>query len=132
MHGHHAGEENLDFVESIRKSSIKLIVTRHEQTGGFMAAIVGRLTGTAGVCLATLGPGEPAQTSHSCACQQCLGCSCSLVHESGPWQCRRDQSDDSSGIWSPGRLPDADDVCIMSPLVVRCFRIVCACMLLRA
>lgn len=45
-------------MESLRKSSIKLIVTRHEQTGGFMAATVGRLTGTAGVCLATLGPGE--------------------------------------------------------------------------
>lgn len=51
------GEENLDFVESLRKSWIKLIVTRHEQTGGFMAATVGRLTGTAGVCLSTLGPG---------------------------------------------------------------------------
>ena len=57
-------------MESIRKSSIKLIVTRHEQTGGFMAAIVGRLTGTAGVCLATLGPGEPAHPSRSCACRQ--------------------------------------------------------------
>lgn len=51
------GEENLDLVEALRHSSIKLVVTRHEQTGGFMAATVGRLTGTAGVCLATLGPG---------------------------------------------------------------------------
>jgi len=53
----HAGEENLDFVESLRESSIKLMVTRHEQTAGFMAATLGRLTGKAGVALATLGPG---------------------------------------------------------------------------
>jgi acetolactate synthase I/II/III large subunit len=51
------GEENLDFVESLRNSSIKLIVTRHEQGAGFMAATYGRLTGKTGVCLATLGPG---------------------------------------------------------------------------
>jgi acetolactate synthase I/II/III large subunit len=51
------GEENLDFVESLRKSSIRLIVTRHEQGAGFMAATYGRLTGRPGVCLATLGPG---------------------------------------------------------------------------
>ena len=51
------GEENLDMVESIRKSTIKLILTRHEQGAGFMAATYGRLTGKAGVCMATLGPG---------------------------------------------------------------------------
>lgn len=51
------GEENLDMVESLRKSSIKLIVVRHEQGAGFMAATYGRLTGKPGVCLATLGPG---------------------------------------------------------------------------
>lgn len=51
------GEENLDFLESLRHSSIKLILTRHEQAAGFMAATYGRLTGKAGVCLATLGPG---------------------------------------------------------------------------
>ncbi|MEA2070419.1 MAG: acetolactate synthase large subunit [Asgard group archaeon] len=51
------GEENLDLLESIRKSSIKLILTRHEQAAGFMAATYGRFTGKAGVCLATLGPG---------------------------------------------------------------------------
>jgi len=51
------GEENLDLLESIRNSSIKLILTRHEQGAGFMAATYGRLTGKAGVCLATLGPG---------------------------------------------------------------------------
>jgi len=51
------GEENLDFLESLRGSSIRLIVTRHEQAAGFMAATYGRLTGKAGVCLSTLGPG---------------------------------------------------------------------------
>ena len=51
------GEENLDLLESLRTSSIRLIVTRHEQGAGFMAAAYGRLTGKAGVCLATLGPG---------------------------------------------------------------------------
>jgi len=51
------GEENLDFLNSLKNSNIKLILTRHEQAAGFMAATVGRLTGNAGVCLATLGPG---------------------------------------------------------------------------
>jgi len=51
------GEEHLDFLEALRKSSIKLILTRHEQGAAFMAATYGRLTGKAGVCLATLGPG---------------------------------------------------------------------------
>ena len=51
------GEENLDLLESLRESKIKLILTRHEQAAGFMAATLGRLTGKVGVCLATLGPG---------------------------------------------------------------------------
>ncbi len=51
------GEENLDLLESLRTSPIKLIVTRHEQAAGFMAATYGRLTGKPGVCLSTLGPG---------------------------------------------------------------------------
>eukprot|EP01029_Cantina_marsupialis_P031040 TRINITY_DN87187_c0_g1_i1.p1 TRINITY_DN87187_c0_g1~~TRINITY_DN87187_c0_g1_i1.p1 ORF type:complete len:558 (-),score=135.00 TRINITY_DN87187_c0_g1_i1:6727-8373(-) len=51
------GEENLDFLESLRKSNIKLILTRHEQGAGFMAATYGRLTGKVGVCISTLGPG---------------------------------------------------------------------------
>lgn len=51
------GEENLDLIESLRQSRIRLIITRHEQGAGFMAATYGRLTGRAGVCLATLGPG---------------------------------------------------------------------------
>ena len=51
------GEENLDVVEALRRSKIKLTLTRHEQAAAFMAATHGRLTGRAGVCLATLGPG---------------------------------------------------------------------------
>ena len=51
------GEENLDFLEALRHSSIEFILTRHEQGAAFMAATYGRLTGKAGVCLATLGPG---------------------------------------------------------------------------
>ncbi len=52
------GEENLDILESLRKSKkIQLVLTRHEQGAAFMAATYGRLTGKAGVCLATLGPG---------------------------------------------------------------------------
>lgn len=51
------GEESLVLLESIRKSSIKFIVTRHEQAAAFMAATCGRLTGKAGVVLSTLGPG---------------------------------------------------------------------------
>ncbi len=51
------GEENLDFLDSLSRSRIRLILTRHEQAAGFMAATYGRLTGKAGVCLSTLGPG---------------------------------------------------------------------------
>ena len=51
------GEENLDVLEALRASTIRLIVTRHEQGAGFMAACYGRLTGKPGVCLSTLGPG---------------------------------------------------------------------------
>ncbi len=52
------GEENLDFLDSLSRSTkIKLILTRHEQGAGFMAATYGRHTGKTGVCIATLGPG---------------------------------------------------------------------------
>jgi acetolactate synthase-1/2/3 large subunit len=52
------GEENLDFLDSLSRSKkIRLILTRHEQGAGFMAATYGRHTGRTGVCLATLGPG---------------------------------------------------------------------------
>jgi len=51
------GEENLHVLEALRHSSIKFITTRHEQGAAFMADLYGRLTGKAGVCLSTLGPG---------------------------------------------------------------------------
>jgi acetolactate synthase-1/2/3 large subunit len=51
------GEENLDLLDSLRDSSIQVILTRHEQGAGFMAATYGRLTGHPGVCMSTLGPG---------------------------------------------------------------------------
>src|SRR6516164_8041581 len=51
------GEENLEFLEAVRRSAIKLVLTRHEQAAAFMAATHGRLMGKAGVCLSTLGPG---------------------------------------------------------------------------
>jgi acetolactate synthase-1/2/3 large subunit len=52
------GEENLDFLDSLSRSTkIRLILTRHEQGAGFMAATYGRHTGKTGVCIATLGPG---------------------------------------------------------------------------
>ena len=51
------GEENLDVMDSMIGSKIKFITTRHEQGAAFMADVYGRLTGKAGVCLATLGPG---------------------------------------------------------------------------
>jgi acetolactate synthase-1/2/3 large subunit len=51
------GEENLDVVDALRRSTIELVVTRHEQAAAFMAATHGRLTGKPGVCLSTLGPG---------------------------------------------------------------------------
>jgi acetolactate synthase-1/2/3 large subunit len=51
------GEENLAVMNAINRSPIKFITTRHEQGAAFMADVYGRLTGKAGVCLATLGPG---------------------------------------------------------------------------
>ena len=51
------GEENLDVMDALLDSKINFITTRHEQGGAFMADVYGRLTGKAGVCLATLGPG---------------------------------------------------------------------------
>jgi acetolactate synthase-1/2/3 large subunit len=51
------GEENLDVMDALLDSKIKFITCRHEQGASFMADIYGRLTGKAGVCLSTLGPG---------------------------------------------------------------------------
>jgi acetolactate synthase I/II/III large subunit len=51
------GEETLDLNESLAKSSVEFVPVRHEQGGAYMADVYGRLTGRAGVCLGTLGPG---------------------------------------------------------------------------
>ena len=51
------GEENIRLMEALSKSSIEYVLTRHEQGASFMAETYGRLTGKAGVCSATLGPG---------------------------------------------------------------------------
>src|SRR2546425_8689279 len=51
------GEENMDLLDALLDSSIRFVMTRHEQGAAFMADVYGRLTGKAGVCLATLGPG---------------------------------------------------------------------------
>jgi acetolactate synthase-1/2/3 large subunit len=51
------GEETLDLMESLRTSSIRFILTRHEQAAAFMADAYGRFTGKPGVCISTLGPG---------------------------------------------------------------------------
>jgi len=51
------GEENADFLMSLKGSAIKFILCRHEQAAAFMADVHGRLTGQPGVCLGTLGPG---------------------------------------------------------------------------
>jgi acetolactate synthase-1/2/3 large subunit len=51
------GEETLDLNDALVDSPIRFVSVRHEQAAAFMADVWGRLTGTAGVCLATLGPG---------------------------------------------------------------------------
>lgn len=51
------GEENLDLMDALLESKIQFIQTRDERGAAFMADVYGRLTGRAGVCLATLGPG---------------------------------------------------------------------------
>jgi acetolactate synthase I/II/III large subunit len=51
------GEENLHILEALKGSTIQFVTCRHEQGAAFMADVYGRLTGQAGVCLSTLGPG---------------------------------------------------------------------------
>jgi acetolactate synthase-1/2/3 large subunit len=51
------GEENIHFVDALSESAIRYVLVRHEQAASFMAEVYGRLTGKAGVCSATLGPG---------------------------------------------------------------------------
>jgi acetolactate synthase I/II/III large subunit len=51
------GEENIHFIDALNGSSIRFILVHHEQAASFMADMYGRVTGKAGVCSATLGPG---------------------------------------------------------------------------
>jgi acetolactate synthase-1/2/3 large subunit len=51
------GEETVDLNEALADSSVEFVPVRHEQGGGYIADVYGRLTGNAGVCLGTLGPG---------------------------------------------------------------------------
>ena len=51
------GEENIAVMDALLDSPIQFIITRHEQAAAFMADVYGRLTGRAGVCMSTLGPG---------------------------------------------------------------------------
>lgn len=51
------GEETLELNESLSRSEVRFVPVRHEQAAAYMADAYGRLTGRAGVCLATLGPG---------------------------------------------------------------------------
>ncbi|MEA2198238.1 MAG: acetolactate synthase large subunit [Solirubrobacteraceae bacterium] len=51
------GEENIHLIDSLSRSSIRYVLVRHEQAASFMAEVYGRLTGSAGVCSSTLGPG---------------------------------------------------------------------------
>src|SRR6056300_2064616 len=51
------GEENIDVLDALIDSPIQFVTTKHEQGAAFMADVYGRLTGKAGVCLSTLGPG---------------------------------------------------------------------------
>jgi acetolactate synthase I/II/III large subunit len=51
------GEENIDVMDALLESPIKFVTVHHEQGAAFMADVYGRLTGRAGVCLSTLGPG---------------------------------------------------------------------------
>src|SRR3979411_3248919 len=51
------GEENIHIMDALAQSCIRFVTTRHEQGAAFMADVYGRLTGRAGVCMSTLGPG---------------------------------------------------------------------------
>ena len=63
------GEENIRFTDALVRSSIRYVLVRHEQAASFMAEIHGRLTGRAGVCSSTLGPGSDQPPSGNGRCQ---------------------------------------------------------------
>ena len=51
------GGEILDFMEAGRRAGLEFLLTRHEATASLMADATGQISGTPGVCVATLGPG---------------------------------------------------------------------------
>ena len=67
------GEENLSIMNALERSKIEFITVRHEQGAAFMADVYGRLTGKAGVCMATLGPGAPSRAARRPA-SKCAPC----------------------------------------------------------
>ena len=66
----HPGGEVVDFIEALVQHDIAFILTGHESAAAFMAGAIGRLTGSPGVCLTTLGPG---------ACNLVLGVACAYL-----------------------------------------------------
>jgi len=98
------GEENLAFLEALRCSNIRLILTRHEQAAGFMAATYGRLTGKPGVCLSTLGPGA---TNFVTAVSYCLLGGMPVVFITGQKPIKKSKQ---------GRFQILDVVSMMEPL----------------
>ena len=99
------GEETLDLNEALADSSIEFVPVRHEQGGAYIADVYGRLTGRAGVCLGTLGPGATnlvtavadafldraplvALTGQGDASYRCGGCVAVLLRDIAPWQVR--------------------------------------------
>jgi acetolactate synthase-1/2/3 large subunit len=106
------GEENLDFVESMRESGIKLVLTRHEQGAGFMAATYGRFTGHTGVCIATLGPG--ATNFVTCAAYAQLG-AMPLMMITGQKPVKKSKQ---------GRFQIVDTIMMFKPLTKFCRQVV--------
>ncbi len=107
------GEENLHMLESVRKAKqINLIVTRHEQAAAFMAATYGRLTGRAGVCFSTLGPGATNLVT-GVAFAQLIGAP--LISVSGQKALREN--------WQ-GRFQIIDVVALMKPITKKSVSIV--------
>lgn len=109
------GEENLDLLDSLSRSTrIRLILTRHEQAAGFMAATHGRFTGKAGVCLSTLGPGATNLTT-AAAYAQLGGMPMLMITGQKPVKCSKQ-----------GRFQILDVVEMMRPITKYAHQIVSA------
>ncbi len=51
------GGEIVAFINACREAGLQFLLTGHEASAAWMAQVVGQITGTPGVCAATLGPG---------------------------------------------------------------------------